>query len=103
MHGLPGGRRPKDSPAVQGTEAAHLEGRDAGKDFRVGHQDERQLPDVRSGDAVMDEKPATAAAPEWVTQMTNPERLPIRLPLLGTTQPITGPKLSGSAKGDAVR
>jgi LmbE family N-acetylglucosaminyl deacetylase len=33
----------------------------------------------------------------------NPERLPIRLPLLGTTQPITGPTLSGSTKGDAVR
>ncbi len=33
----------------------------------------------------------------------NPERLLIRLPLLGTTQPITGPTLSGSTKGDAVR
>jgi LmbE family N-acetylglucosaminyl deacetylase len=33
----------------------------------------------------------------------NPERLPIRLPWLGTTQPIAGPTLPGSTKGDAVR
>jgi hypothetical protein len=40
--------------AAQGLDAAHLQDADPGQDLRVGHQHEGELPDVGTGDVVVD-------------------------------------------------